>query len=204
MGKLTAMRRGKSSHEDFERFIRPHFATLYQRAYRLTRNTADAEDLVQELCIRAYRLFDELRAFDNPKAWLMRVLYRLFVDARRRAQRSRELSLHAIENDASMAIADDEPGPEEQTQASSLQRKVLAALKILPPAEQALLVLRDVEGYSLAEIEQITELPASTLKSRLHRARVKLGRLLRNIELDSVTNSRGSTHELPRCERSAG
>lgn len=204
MGKFRAIRGGKSREAAFERFIVPHFDSLYRRAYRLTRDRDDAEDLVQELWIRAYHAFDDLRSFDNPTGWLLRVLYRLFVDLTRRNACSPVRPLSAAEEEgSSMEVASMEPGPAEHAETDLLRQRLHRALKALRPEEQALLVLHEVEGYSLAEIEEITELPPSTVKSRLHRARAKLGRLMQHTDYES-TNKRGSQYELPRRHQFVG
>lgn len=205
MRKFRTIRGGKSREAEFERFIALHFDALYRRAYRLTRDADDAEDLVQELCIRAYRAFDDVKNMDNPRAWLLRVLYRLFVDFARHNACSPVRALSVVEEDgSSIDVASAEPGPAEHMETDLLRERLHRALKVLRPEEQALLVMHEVEGYSLAEIEEITELPPSTVKSRLHRARVKLGRLLRHAEHEATTNSRGSHYELPRRHRSVG
>lgn len=205
MHKFKTIRGGQSREAAFERFIAPHFDALYRRAYRLTRDADDAEDLVQELCIRAYRAFDDVKDMDKPIAWLLRVLYRLFVDFARHNACSPVRRLSMVEEEASsIDVASPEPGPAEHAETDLLRERLHRALNVLPPEEQALLVLHEVEGYSLAEIEEITELPPSTVKSRLHRARVKLGRLMQRSEHELTTSARGSDYELPRRQQSVG
>jgi RNA polymerase sigma-70 factor (ECF subfamily) len=190
---------------EFESFMRPYFDMLYRRAQRLTGNTADAEDLVQDLCVRVYSRFNALRSMENPKAWLFRVLHRLFIDFSRHKQRSPLRSMSSIDNAESlMELACDRPGPEASVEAEFAQERVYRALRRLRPDEQLLLVLHEIEGYGLPEIQQITDLSQGTLKSRLHRARIKLGRLL--IRQDSVANNsfKGTSHELSRRRRFVG
>ena len=76
-----------SVEQRFTSLVQPHFAALYRAAMRLTRRRPDAEDLVQEVCLRACARLDDLGAVTNPRAWLMRALYHLFVDATRRKRR---------------------------------------------------------------------------------------------------------------------
>ena len=73
----------------FASLVQPHFAALYRVAMRLTRRRADAEDLVQDVCLRACSRLDDLGAVTNARAWLMRALYHLFIDATRRKRRRR-------------------------------------------------------------------------------------------------------------------
>ena len=79
MGKPTVDPGGESEQDRFATLIRQHYQALYRAAYRLTRSTVDAEDLVQEVCLRAYPRLGEIERLEQPRGWLMRVLYRLFV-----------------------------------------------------------------------------------------------------------------------------
>ena len=189
----------------FEAMMRPYFDALYGRAYRLTANEADAEDLMQELCIRVYTRVDELAELENPKAWLMRVLYRLFVDFARSRRRSPLQSVESDDGDdeyARTAAAD--PGPEEHAEAMLQHERLQRAWRYLDGEQQLLLVLQGVEGHSLGEIEALTGIAQGTLKSRLHRARVRLGRLLDRETNVAAADVRGSNDELSRHRKSAG
>jgi len=188
----------------FETLLRPHFDALYGRAYRLTGNVADAEDLVQDLCVRVYPRIDELRDLDQPRAWLMRVLHRLFIDLARSRQRSPLRSLDAANTAESVEAVSPEPGPEQQVEAMLAHARLERAWRHLDNEQRVLLVLQGIDGHSLAEIEAITGVAQGTLKSRLHRARARLGRLLAREERATVTELRGSSHELPRHRKSAG
>lgn len=199
------MRSKRPSKTDFGNFMLPYFEMLYARAYRLTGNVADAEDLVQELCIRVFPRLEEVLKVENPKFWLLRVLFRLFVDVRRRTGRSPFGSLSAVEDEeSSLSLACPEPTPDEHVETLLTQRRLQRALRLLRPEDQALLILHEVEGYSLAELEEIADSPESTLKSRLHRARVKLGRLLSGDEGRVGPAPGDLSHELSRRRRSAG
>lgn len=177
MAKLTVID-GVRPDAAFEAMLRPHFDALYARAHRLTGNAADAEDLVQELCIRVFPRVDELAELDNPRAWMMRVLYRLFVDLARSRQRSPLRSVDADNVEAYLQTPSSEPGPQERTEAMLEQERLARAWRYLDGEQRALLVMQGIDGHSLAEMESITGLPQGTLKSRLHRARARLGRLL--------------------------
>jgi RNA polymerase sigma factor (sigma-70 family) len=173
--KLTVIAGGKPAAERFAALIEQHYDALYRTAYRLTRSRHDAEDLVQELCARAFPRLVEIEQLDTPRAWLMRVMYRLFVDFARRYERR---------NVESMEIADvnsfcsDEPDPAHAADAAREKERLDRAWQRLDEEQRALLALHDIEGYSLAELNEMTGLKEGTLKSRLHRARVRLGRLL--------------------------
>lgn len=161
-------------HEAFARLIAPHLGALYRAAYRLAGNRSDAEDLVQDVCVRAYAQLETLHMIEQPKGWLLKIQYRVFVDGARRRKRS---PLHATGEDFDAACATDEPGPDDIAEAALAENRILAALAQLDREQRALLALH-VEGYSLAEIETITDLSTDVLKARLYRARVRLGKLL--------------------------
>jgi RNA polymerase sigma-70 factor (ECF subfamily) len=173
MGKPTVDRGGESEQDRFARLIRQHYAALYRAAYRLTRSTADAEDLVQEVCVRAYPRLGEVEQLEQPHSWLLRVLYRLFIDLRRRYERKH---VRAIDDDEEFVSG--EPGPAEEVDRALYRWRIEDAWQHLNEEQRLLLALHDIEGYSLAEIHSLTGLKDGTIKSKLHRARVRLGRLL--------------------------
>lgn len=156
-------------------FIEPHLGALRRAAYRLCRSAADAEDLVQEVCVRAYEKLGELDAVAAPRAWLLRVQYHLHVDGVRRARpRTESFDDPHLRDEEPVACADD---PEQDAEGAALGERLSAAWPSLNADQQALLALH-AEGYTLAELCEITGLPLSALKARLHRARVRLGKLL--------------------------
>jgi RNA polymerase sigma factor (sigma-70 family) len=176
--------------EAFERFaalIQPHYEVLYRTAYRLTRSRHDAEDLAQEVCARAYPRLDEIEKLEQPRGWLLRVMYRLFVDWSRRYERTHVTSMETVDV---LSIASADRGPAELTEMLLDGRHLDRAWERLDKEQRALLALHDVEGYTLGEINRITGLKEGTLKSRLHRARVRLGKLLRHEEEQSAAQRR--------------
>ena len=157
---------GESESDRFATLIREHYQSLYRAAYRLTRSTVDAEDLVQEVCVRAYPRIREIEGLEQPRGWLLRVLYRRFVDLRRRYERRH---VRAIEDDEEFASAD--PGPAEEADRALDRWRVEDAWRRLSQEQRLLLALHDIEGYTLVEIHSLTGLKDGTIKSRLHRAR---------------------------------
>lgn len=176
MARLTVIRGGRSTVERFEALIGRHYQLLYRTAYRFTRSVHDAEDLVQEVCVRAYARLDELEQLDQPHSWLLCVMRRIFIDQLRRFDRSHVDSMDV--HDVS-AFAADGPEPPEQTDAALWSRRLDEAWRHLDEDQRSLLAMHDIEGYTLAELMEITGLKEGTLKSRLHRARARLGKLLR-------------------------
>jgi RNA polymerase sigma factor (sigma-70 family) len=164
----------RAEHAEFARLIAPHLDALFRAAYRLTGNRADAEDLVQDVCVRAYANLRSLEELERPKSWLMKVQYRLFVDGARRRGRS---PLRASADDLDATCASEEPDLEEIADGSLAEGRLLAAWGRLDKEQRALLALH-VEGYTLAELQSITDLSTDVLKARLYRARLRLGKLL--------------------------
>jgi RNA polymerase sigma-70 factor (ECF subfamily) len=141
----------------------------------LTRSVPDAEDLAQEVCVRAFPRLDELQQLDDPRAWLLCVMRRLFIDQTRRYERR---FVDSLETTDQMLLAAREPGPAEEAERAIDARHLDLAWTHLDADARVLLALHDIEGYSLAEMKEITGIKEGTLKSRLHRARAKLGKLL--------------------------
>lgn len=173
--------------ERFAALVQPHYEVLYRTAYRLTRSTHDAEDLAQEVCARAYPRLEEIERLEQPRGWLLRVMYRLFVDSARRYERTHVTSMETVDV---MSMASEERGPAELAEILLEGRHLDRAWQRLDSEQRALLALHDVEGYTLDEINRITGLKEGTLKSRLHRARVRLGKLLRVEEQQSAAQRR--------------
>jgi RNA polymerase sigma-70 factor (ECF subfamily) len=177
MTKLSMLQGGTEAVQRFERIVRPHYEMLYRVAYRFTGSRPDAEDLVQELCVRAYRNIESLTDLDNPRTWLLCVLRRLFIDQTRRYDR---VNVSSLETAADRSLEQDAPGPLEFADSALSVRRLANHWKKLGKEERSMLALHDIEGYSLVELSEMTGLKTGTIKSRLHRARVKLGRLLQS------------------------
>lgn len=166
----------KADTQKFESLVAPHFDALYRAALRLTRRSHDAEDLVQEVCLRAFRELQTIERLESVLGWLLRVQYRVFVDGDRRRRRSPVQSL-GPSRDGSEIWFCDAPGPDELADGAQQHRRLLAAWDRLTPEQRALLALH-AEGYGLPELERITGKDRNTLSARLHRARRRLSKLL--------------------------
>lgn len=155
----------------FEREALVHLDVLYRVALRLTGNPSDADDLVQETMLKAYRSWDQYEQGTNAKAWLLTILRHAFINEYRRKIRHPEtVDVDAIEPYAVFSeVQDDDP------QGAFFDRivddQVLRAIDGLPVAFRETLVLSDVEGMSYQEIAGILQVPVGTVKSRLFRAR---------------------------------
>jgi RNA polymerase sigma-70 factor, ECF subfamily len=164
----------ESETESFDRLVAPHLETLFRVAYRLVRNTADAEDLVQDTCVTACGNLAALSAADSSLHWLLRVQQNRFIDGARRRNRSPVLAEESWDADP---VAADYPDPELLLQQVQNEQLLEQAFQQLDEFQRTLLGLR-AEGYDLAEIESITGVSRSVLSVRLHRARLCLSRKL--------------------------
>jgi len=170
----------------FEILLKPFIPFLYQLAWRFTRTQADAEDLVQDLLSKLYPRLNELEKIENLRAWLARVLYRQYVD-RLRLQSRTPVDIA----DTGMDLDDEQEIPI-STRPEQEQAQLIAQIERLLPQlnddQRLLLILHDVEGYTLTEIQDVTETPIGTLKSRLNRARKKLRDLMEPFSANERVN----------------
>jgi RNA polymerase sigma-70 factor (ECF subfamily) len=144
---------------------------LYGAALRLTRNPADAEDLVQDTYARAFAGARRFTPGTNLRAWLFTILHNAFLNSRRRAGRNpvlagSEAAEHAVETAASAA-----PGPEAALLRQADADAVRRAVDELPEAFRDAVWLRDAEGFSYVEIAEMLEIPVGTVMSRISRGR---------------------------------
>jgi RNA polymerase sigma factor (sigma-70 family) len=167
----------------FENALRPHIRPLYRLAVHYCGNQQEAEELLQELLYRLYMRQSEVLAVEKLRPWLVRVLYNLFVDRFRRDQlRPTAFSEMGWEDETANEIAvipmQAEEQPEREFEQGLTRERLLACLQKLPPPQRVLVLMHDVEEYTLLELETILETPLGTLKSRLHRARERLRGIL--------------------------
>ncbi len=167
----------------FEAILRPHFDTLYAAARRMTLSPVDAEDLLQDVALKAFEKLDELERIEYPRAWLLKVMYNKFIDEHRSSTRSPV-------DQAATGVDSEEPDdyvrsdwlPEEMLDREIRITRILMAMKRLDSESAALVALRDIEGLTIAELEEMTGSPSGTIKAKLHRSRTRLGRILSSDE----------------------
>lgn len=169
----------------FENLLRPHLKHLYRVAYRFTGSASDAEDLLQDLLVKVYQRPEDIDGVERLRPWLTRVMYRMFIDNRRRYARSPihlavDNTINGEEDSAQLhdSLPSDDAGPEESLTHDHEAAALKVALERLSEDHRVVIMLHDVEGYTLEEIAKVLDCPVGTLKSRIHRARARLRTLL--------------------------
>jgi RNA polymerase sigma-70 factor (ECF subfamily) len=169
----------------FENDVMEYVPQLYSAALRMTRNPADAEDVLQEALLKAYRGYHSFQAGTNLKAWLYRILTNTFINTyRRKTRRPDEVELGELEDlylYRRLGV-DGTGGAERSAEEEALDRfvdtDIKAAVEALPDNFRIPVLLADVEGFSYKEIAEIMDVPIGTVMSRLHRGRKALQRTL--------------------------
>ncbi len=168
----------------FERDALPYLGPMYPIALRMTRNPADAEDLVQQTFTRAYASFAQFEPGTNLKAWLYRILTNAFLSSCRKRQREPQPAATSEIQDRQLASACSHPSstlrPAETEILERLDSHVTRALHELPMDFRTVVYLADLEGYAYREIAEIMGTPIGTVMSRLHRGRRQLRELFQD------------------------
>src|SRR5246500_392995 len=177
-----------------------YMSSLYSAALRMTRNPSDAEDLVQETYLKAYRAFGSFQEGTNLKAWLYRILTNTFINsyrARRRRPEQSELDevedLYLYRRLGGLEAVSAGRSAEEAVLEHLTESDIKEAVESLPEQSRMAVLLADVEGFSYKEIAEILDVPIGTVMSRLHRGRKALQKPLHQFGMERglVTNRDG-------------
>ncbi len=205
MAEATPVDLTSDEKRRFQEDALPLLDSLYAGALRMTRNPADAEDLVQETMMRAYRAFDRFEAGTNLKAWLFRILTNAYINVYRKKQREpQKVSSDEVEDfDLYQELKNHDPrytrSPESIVMDSLVDSDIIQALDDLPEQFRLAVVLSDIEDFSYAEMAEIMEVPLGTVMSRLHRGRKALQK-----RLWELANDRGIGPAAQRQASGAG
>jgi RNA polymerase sigma-70 factor (ECF subfamily) len=186
----------KKQSENGEHAILKNLGALYGFAMSLTRNPTDAEDLVQEACLRAIKGITLGGIKSDPKVWLFTILRNVWINEwRRRAKGPEFIVLGKTRGDPvslQERVSDDKERPDEYFERNVLSEKIRVAISGLPDVFREVVVLRYFEGFSYRQIAAIVGCPAGTVMSRLNRARSELRNVLEEKNTLTVLRRRGS------------
>ncbi|MCU7492659.1 MAG: sigma-70 family RNA polymerase sigma factor [Bacteroidota bacterium] len=167
----------RQKYIDFEREALPHMNALYNFALRMTGNSDDADDLVQETLLKAFRFFDKFEKGTNCKAWLFRILKNSYInDYRKHSKEPSKVDYEDIENFYENIKSSDVKSDHlvEDVFNNLLDDDISSAISSLPEDFRTVIILSDIEGFTYEEIADFVDCPIGTVRSRLHRARKML------------------------------
>ncbi|MBK9519731.1 MAG: sigma-70 family RNA polymerase sigma factor [Anaeromyxobacter sp.] len=188
------------TRDEFEALALRHLDALYAAGLRLTRNERDAEDLVQDALLRAYRFFGRFERGTNMKAWLFKILTNTFINKYRRTVKERSI-VDGPEQDTVLAqvssreTSDQASDPERWYFDRLLSDDVLKAVDALPIDFRMVVILADLQEFSYREIADILDVPVGTVMSRLYRGRRLLQKALAQYAVDSGFAAESATVE---------
>lgn len=168
----------------FEQEALPHLDAVYRFALRLTGSPADAEDLVQETFLRAYRSWDHYTQGTRAKSWLFTICRNAFLRQRQQEGRRSEVIQLASTPEAPLFLPDYQDDPEGNFFSGLVDETVLEQIDTIPTEFREVVLLSDLEGLSYAEIAELLSVPLGTVKSRLFRGRKLLQTVLYDYALE--------------------
>ena len=175
---MVAMIHGKDPlYADFESEAIPHMDALYNFALKMTRDSDDANDLVQETYLKAFRFFDKFEKGTNCKAWLFRIMKNTYINNyRKKTKEPGKVDYDEIENfyENIKASSTDSAHLEKELYDNLLDDELSGAISSLPEDFRTVVILCDIEGMTYEEIADFIDCPVGTVRSRLHRARKML------------------------------
>jgi RNA polymerase sigma-70 factor (ECF subfamily) len=198
---MLGLTRNNQSRADFEALVSPWLDGLYAAALRLTRNERDAEDLVQDTVMRAWRFFEKFEKGTNFRAWLFKILTNTFINSYRRTTREKSLQEESERQSVeahffSPDSAEQAANPEEFLLERVLRDDVLRAIDALPIDFRMVVILADLQEFSYKEIAEVLDIPVGTVMSRLFRGRRALQRALLDAQRHGTGGEEAQTIDL--------
>jgi len=180
---MLGFSRSNQSRADFEALVSPWLDGLYASALRLTRNERNAEDLVQDTVMRAWRFFDKFEKGTNFRAWLFKILTNTFINSYRRSSREKSLQDESERQSVeaqffSADTTEQAANPEDYLLDRVMREDVLKAIDGLPIDFRMVVILADLQEFSYKEIAEVLDIPVGTVMSRLFRGRKALQKTL--------------------------
>lgn len=167
----------KQLYADFEKEAIPHMDTLFNFALRMTGDSDEADDLVQETYLKAFRFFDKFERGTNCKAWLFRIMKNTYINSYRKTSREPDkIDYEEVENfyENIKPSSTDSAHLEKEMYDNLLDDELSNAIASLPEDFRTVIILCDIEGFTYDEIADFVDVPVGTVRSRLHRARKML------------------------------
>lgn len=171
---LAVIKQSNQLYADFEREAIPHMDALYNFALKMTGDSDDADDLIQETYLKAFRFFDKFERGTNCKAWLFRILRNTYINTYRKNKKEPDrVDYDEIENfyENIKTPSSNNSHLEKDIYDNLLDDELSEAIASLPEDFRTVIILCDIEGYSYEEIADFVDVPVGTVRSRLHRAR---------------------------------
>lgn len=171
---VMAVTKKSDRQREFEREALPHTDLLYNYALRMTNNTADADDLLQETFLKAYRFWDKYETGTNIRAWLFRIMKNSYINRYRKEIKTPTTVDYDEVEDFYTSVKDrasESNDLQENLYRNLLDDDVAAAVSELPEDFRTVVLLCDIEGLSYEEIAEFVDIPLGTVRSRLHRGR---------------------------------
>ncbi len=198
----------KPKTDGFEAVALAHMDSLYRYALRMSRNETDAEDLVQDTYLRAYRFFDKFEEGTNCKAWLLTILKNTFINTIRHDKKYQQM-IHLPEMEEHGVELLTDADPEGEIFGNLLDDDITAAMNELPAGYRTTVLLADMEGLSYREVADKMDCPVGTVMSRLHRGRRLLKKRLQDyaaqygytVNQDELVEDQPESQEINKLKR---
>lgn len=164
-------------YKEFEKEALPHMDALYNFALRMTGESDDANDLVQDTYLKAFRFFDKFEKGTNCKAWLFRIMKNTYINTyRKKTKEPDKVDYEEVENfyENVKPSSTESAHLEKEIYDNLLDDEISTAIASLPDDFKTVIILSDIEGFTYDEIADFIDCPVGTVRSRLHRARKML------------------------------